>query len=114
MVTTDPKTDVDISPIVVTEIVVDGRRLVAREPLRFEVTYEEEDGEAFFALEGEFGITLAAEMREELEDILEDTLHVFWREFAQEDPGRMTSGAWKLREELLQRFTDVRNAAQVS
>ena len=112
--TTDPKAGADVSPIVVTEIVVDGRRLVAQEPLRFEVTYEEEDGEAFFALEGAFGIILAAEMREELEDILEDTLQVFWREYAQEDPGRMTSGAWKLRAELLQRFTEVPNAAQVS
>ena len=114
MVTTDPKAGMDVSPIVVTEIVVDGRRLVAREPLRFEVTYEEEDGEAFFALEGAFGVTLVAETREELKDIMEDTLEVFWREFAQENPGRMTSGAWKLREELLQRFTEVRNAAQVS
>ena len=112
--TTDPQVEVDESPIVVSEIVVDGRRLAAVEPLRFEVTFAEAEGEAFFALEGEFGITLAAETRAELEDILEDTLQVFWREYAQDDPGRMTSGARKLRDELLRRFTEVRNAAQVS
>ena len=52
MVTTDPKTEVDESPIVVSEIVVDGRRLVAREPLRFEVEFDDDVEEPLFTLEG--------------------------------------------------------------
>ena len=109
--TTDPKTDVDISPIVVSEIVVDGRRLVAKEPLRFEVTFDDDEVEPLYELEGPLGIYLFAETRELLIDMLYDVLGVMWRDFAEGDPAGLSSDAQHLGEELRHRFASVAGAA---
>ena len=104
MVTTDPKTEVDESPIVVSEIVVDGRRLVASEPLCFEVEHVVDDGEALFLLQGDFDISCSADTREELVEILGETLELYWTEFAQANPKALSPKAKELRLQLLERM----------
>ncbi len=104
MVTTDPKTQVDESPIVVSEIVVDGRRLAAREPLRFEVTLHEDEDGTLYVLEGDFGIRCYGESRSELGEVLQETLELYWSEFAQADPGELSPKAKELRGQLLERI----------
>ena len=109
MVTTDPQVEVDESPIVVSEIVVDGRRLAAVEPLRFEVTFDAEV--PVFDLEGPLGIYLFAETRELLIDILEDELEIFWRDFATGDQSNLDGGAQRLGAEMRRIFVEASDAA---
>ena len=104
MVTTDPTRKVDDSPIVVSEIVVDGQRLVAREPLQFEVERVVDEGEALFVLYGDFDISCWADTREELVEILGETLETYWTEFAQADPEELSPKANALRLQLLERM----------
>ena len=113
MVSTDSakSSGVDTSPIVVTEIVVDGRCLVAREPLRYEVTFDDNEDEPLYELEGPFDMYLFAETRELLIDVLYDTLEVFWRDFATGDPAGLTGAAQRLGQELRERFVGDLGAA---
>lgn len=113
MVTIDPKTPVDVSPIVVREIVVEGRRLAAREPLRFEVSLNSEDPEPFLLLEGPLDIILFAETREQLIDGLEDELEILWRDFAVGDQSRLDGSAQRLGAEMRGLFLRATDAAQV-
>ena len=106
MVTTDPTRKVDDSPIVVSEIVVDGRRLVAKEPIRYEVVYEHDEVEPLFTLEGEFDIIEYACTRDMLIDVLHDTLEIMWRKFVGADPSRVSPRAHQLGVELGRRFED--------
>ncbi len=109
MVTSDPKPLIDESPVTVSEITVDGQRLIAREPLRFEVTY---DAEALvFDLEGPLDIYLFAETRELLIDILEDDLEIFWRDFAVGDQSRLSGDAQHLGAEMRRIFVEASDAA---
>lgn len=109
MVTTDPKTEVDESPIVVTEIVVEGVRLAAKESLRFEVNYDPED--EIYDLEGPLGIYLFAETRELLLDVLLDDLQILWRDFAVGDQSNLDGSAQRLGAEMRQLFADSTYAA---
>ena len=105
MVTRDPTATVDTSPIVVTEIVVDGESLAVREPLRFGVTLNQEFEPPFFQLDGEFEIMLGAETRKELLELLEDELTFLWRVYAKADPESLSPGARRLGEALRSRLT---------
>lgn len=98
MVSTDPAkpASVDDSPIVVTEIVVDGRRLVAREPIRYEVSFDDHEEEPLYTLEGPWDLYLFAETRAVLIDQLHDTLEVFWRDFAVGDQTRISPKAQEI------------------
>lgn len=111
MVTTDPKTPVDLSPIVISEIVVEGRRLVATPPLRFDVVFEPDDDEPLFTIEGEFDIIEYATSREMLIDVLYDTLEIMWRDFVGADPAKISPRAHELGVALNRRFGDVVGAA---
>ncbi len=109
MVTSDRKAEVDLRPIVVSEIVVDGERLVAREPLEFEVSFDAE--EAIYDLEGPLRIYLFAETREVLDDMLHDVLEVMWRDFAAGEHQKLSGDAQKIGRELRKRFAGVGSAA---
>lgn len=111
MVTTEPESPVDVSPIVINEIVVDGQRLVAKEPLRFEVSYDTKDPEPFFLLEGPLDIILFAETRELLIDVLEDDLEILWRDFAVGDQSRLDGSAQRLGAEMRRVFLKASDAA---
>ena len=114
MVSTDPEAGVDVSPIVVTEIEVGGSRLVATEPVSFDVAYEGDEAEALFAIEGEFGIILAAPTRAELEVMLEDEFVFLWEHFAQGDPTLLDPMAVELGADLRERFMRPSSATQVA
>ncbi len=114
MVTTDPNTEVDESPIVVTEIVVDGRRLVATEPVRYEVAFDDDDEEPLYTLEGEFDVILAAPTRKELEVMIEDEFAFLWQQYVLAEPAQLAPGAAQLGADLRNRFADESDAAQVA
>lgn len=101
---------VDVSPIIVTEIVVDGRRLVAKQPIRYEVVFEDDAEEPLYKLEGEFDMYLFAETREILIDMLHDVLEVLWQDFAEADLAELSGRAQELGEELRRRFGGVASA----
>ena len=102
MVSTDStkSTGVDESPIVVTKIVVDGRCLVAREPLRFEVTFENDDEGPWYELAGPFEIVLGASSPTELRDLLGEELEFLWHVYAEAEPSTLSPGAQRLGEAL--------------
>ena len=104
MVTTDPESPVDVSPIVVNEIVVDGQRLVAKEPLRFDVEYMLDEGEPLFVLTGDFGLTCWADSRAALIEALEESLELYWEEFAEADPEELSPKAQELRLQMRERL----------
>ena len=93
---------IDVSPIVVRWIVFDTGEYIAEPPLRFEVSFDAEAG--LFDLEGDFGVILCAETRDELEDVLADTLGLQWDEYALAGPDALSPKAQELRLELLQRY----------
>ena len=104
MVTTDPESPVDVSPIVIHEIVVDGQKLVAREPLRFDVEYILDEDEPVFMLKGDFGLTCWAESRPALIQALEESLELYWEEFAEADPEELSPKAQEIRMQLRERL----------
>lgn len=114
MVTSDRRVEVDLSPILVSKIMVDGRRLVAREPVCYEVVFEDDDVEPLYTLEGEFDVILAAPTRKELEIMLDDEFVFLWQLFAQADSSQLSPGAAQLGEDLRNRFADAAEAAQVA
>lgn len=109
MVSTDPEAKADVSPMVITEIEVDGVRLVAREPLRFEVSFDAE--EAVYDVEGPLDIYQFAETRELLLDILIDDLQIFWRDFAVGDQSVISGDAQRIGAEMRRIFAKSFDAA---
>ena len=109
MVTSDREAKVDVSPIVVSEIEVDGVRLVAKELLEFEVKFDAEV--PVFDLEGPFNIYLFAETRKLLLDILEDHLEWLWRAFAVGEQSKLDGAAQRLGEEMRRTFARATDAA---
>jgi hypothetical protein len=89
---------IDTDPIEVSLVRKSGIVLRARQPLSFEIHFDEE--ESFYSLTGPFGITLGAHTRPELEDMLYDCLAMLWEEYALEDPARLTEQAQRLRNDL--------------
>lgn len=114
MLSTDQHTEVDLSPLVLAEIEVDGIRLAATEPIRFDVVLEDDEVEPLFVIEGEFDIILAAPTRAELVVMLEDELAFLWEHFAQGDPAHLDLQAVQLGRDLRKRFTEPSSATQVA
>ena len=101
---TTPASKIDVSPMVFTEFVSSGRLYRTDEPLVFTIEYSEEDGEGLYLYEGEYNIMHGAETREECWDLIDDTLGVLWREYAESTSDRMTLGAKELGQDLRRRF----------
>ena len=104
MVTTDPKAKVDESPIVISEIEVDGVRLVARQPVSYEVKFVADAPEPFYEIEGPPDILLFADTRELLLDVLEDDLQFLWRRFAVGDQSNLDGMAQRVGAEMRRLF----------
>ena len=98
----DEVAEVDESPMEVEEVVYHDVRHVATPPLRFDVAFHRSD--FFYDLQGPFGVLLSADSREDLADALEGELKMLFGEYAERDPGNMTSGARKLRDQIRCRF----------
>ena len=101
--------EADERPIGVGVIAVGDARLAAVPPLRFDVAFDANSG--VYELTGEFDIVLASPTRRELEDALDDTLAMLWREYAEGDPAALSPKAAALRRELRSRFVLEHNAA---
>ena len=108
---TTPASDIDVSPMVFTEFVSNGRRYRTDEPLVFTFEYSEEDGVGLYLFEGEYNIMHGAETREECWDLIDDSLGFLWRELAEGDPERMDGVAAEWGADLRARFKLVTDAA---
>ena len=104
MVTTDSVPPVDVSPILVSEIIVNGRRLVAEESLCVAVECVLDEGEPLFLLSGEFGITCWAET-------LMESLELYWEEFTESEPDQLASQAQEIRRQMRSRLMPSDHAA---
>ena len=93
---------IDTSPIRVDEIRVGNELLRADPPLRFKVGYLKL--ESCYYLEGDLGLSLHAFSRGELERALTESLECWWLNYALERDSRLSSGARKLKQELISRF----------
>ena len=83
---------------------MEGRRLVAREPLRYPVTRWEHENGTLYTLEGEFDIFEYGFSREMLVNLLNDTLEWMWREFVGVDQSQVSPRACELGVALGRRF----------
>ena len=109
MVTSDRDVGIDLSPFIITEIEVDGERLIAQEPLRYTVTY---DAEAeVFECEGPLIVLWFAETRELLLDILTEDLEIMWRDFAVGDQSLLDGSAQRVGAQMRDMFTQAADAA---
>ena len=94
---------VDESSIEMSEVKINNAIYHADTPLKFDVTF---DTEAFYYdLEGDFGIYIFEETREELEVSLERELQYLWNEFGEEQTDPLSRGAIRLQSELRNRLT---------
>ena len=80
----------------------------ASPPLRFKVRYDPRD--ELYDLDGEFGISVSASSRSDLDDELQEALSMLWIEYGEESPDRLSPKAQRLRTDLRKRLT----AAQVA
>lgn len=81
---------------------VGERSYVAAPPLRFNVAFNR--GDRLYELAGDFDIVLTSATRAELEELLDDTLRMLWREYAEEDPAALSSKALELRSQIYSRI----------
>ncbi len=105
-----PTSNVDVSPMVFTEFVSNGRRYRTSNPLIFTIEYVEEDGEGLFLFEGEYNIISGAYSREEAWDMIDESLAVMWESYAEGDPARLDGVAVEFGSELMERFQLVDDA----
>ena len=75
----------------------------ASPPLRFKVRYDPRD--QLYDLDGEFGISVSASSRSDLDDELQEALSMLWIEYGEESPDRLSPKAQRLRTDLRKRLT---------
>ena len=75
----------------------------ASPPLRFKVRYDPLD--ELYDLDGEFGISVSASSRSDLDDELQEALSMLWIEYGKESPHRLSPKARRLRTDLRKRLT---------
>jgi hypothetical protein len=75
----------------------------ASPPLRFKVTYDLVD--ELYDLDGDFGISVSASSRSDLDDELREALSMLWIEYGEESPDRLSPKARRLRTDLRKRLT---------
>ncbi|PZR89511.1 MAG: hypothetical protein DLM68_06015 [Hyphomicrobiales bacterium] len=101
--------EVDASPLTVESFIVDNAKRVAAKPFDFQVTFEPDEGH--YMAEGQFNMLVSGETREELADALSDTLRLLWTEYVASDASDFTEDAKSLRQELLETFPEIADAA---
>ncbi len=79
-----PASEIDTSPMIFTEFVSEGRRYRTDRPLVFTAEYLDEDD--MYLIEGEFEVALWAPTRQEVWDMLTETMDWMWRTLAEGDP----------------------------
>ena len=106
---TTPASEIDVSPMVFTEFVSNGRRYRTDKPLVFTVEYLEED--EMYLIEGEFDIALWHTTRAEVWDVLTETMDWMWRHIAEGDPETLGRVPLEQGAALRERFTLATDAA---
>ena len=106
---TTPASDVDVSPMILDEFVSGGQRYRTEQPLVFTTEYLGED--EMYLIQGEFDIALWAPTREDVWDVLSETMDWMWRHFAEGDPEQLDGVAADRGVELRERFEQVADAA---
>ena len=101
-------TQVQEPPLAISTFRVDGLRLGALAPLRFEVTFDLAD--RLFTAEGPFNVICVGESRAELEAEITAALAFLWREYVVCLPDDFSADALELREGLLRSFVGVDDA----
>lgn len=97
---------IDTSSIEVEHVYVNNERLRANPPLRYDVQFDNVG--FFYTLEGDFDLRLYAYSREDLEDLLHETLQECWLDFAlEEDNNKLDAGAHELKKALLSRLEQI-------
>lgn len=105
---TTPASDVDVSPMVLDEFVSNGRRYRTERPLVFTTEYLDTD--EMYLIEGEFDIALWAPTREEVKDMLNETMDWMWRELVEADPELLGRVPLERGAKLRERFAPVPDA----
>lgn len=101
--------EVDTSPLTVESFIVDNAKRVATKPFDLQVTFEPDEGH--YMADGPFNMLVSGETREELADSLTDTLRLLWKEYVESDINNFTEDAKALRQELLETFSEIVDAA---
>ncbi len=104
-----PISNVDVSPMVFTEFVSNGRRYRTDRPLVFSVEFLDED--EMYLIEGEFEIALWAPTREEVWSMLMETMDWMWRHVAEGDRERLGRVSLEKGSKLRERFALVTDGA---
>ena len=106
---TTPASDIDVSPMILDEFVSGGRCYRTEQPLVFTTEYLDED--EMYLIQGEFEIALWAPTREEVWDVLSETMDWMWRVLVEGDPERLGKIPLGQGAKLRERFTPVTDAA---
>ena len=106
---TTPASDIDVSPMVLEEFESEGRRYRTEQPLVFTTEYLDED--EMYLIQGEFDIALWAPTREEVWDMLIETMDLMWRGLVESDPELLGRIPREQGKKLQARFTLVTDAA---
>jgi hypothetical protein len=102
--------EVDTSPLTVESFIIDtAKRVAAKKRFDFQVTFE--PGECHYMADGPFNMLVSGETREELADSLTHTLRLLWKEYVESDMNNFTEDAKALRQELLETFSEIVDAA---
>lgn len=104
-----PASGIDVSPMILDEFVSGGRRYRTEQPLVFATEYLDED--EMYLIQGEFDIALWAPTREEVWDMLTETMAWMWRDLAEGDPELLGRIPLEQGAKLRERFTPVMDAA---
>lgn len=94
---------VDDRPIQLSEVKINNSVYRADPPLNFDVKFDSKA--LLYELEGDFGIYLFDESRDELEASLEDELQFLWNDVGEEKAELLADDALGLQSELINRLT---------
>ena len=105
---TTPASKIDVSPMIFTEFVSNGQRYRTDQPLVFTTEYLDED--EMYLIEGEYEIALWAPTREEVWDLLAETMDWMWQSLVEGDPESLGRVPLERAAKLRQRFSLVLDA----
>jgi len=103
---------IDLSPMTFDRIDWSGRHLLIDPPIKLEPKMDDETGQLYLLVDPELDIDVFARTREEVIDELSEQIMFQWDIYALEVPGKLTSGARRLRSSLLARMREGTLATQ--
>ena len=98
---------VDLSPVVVERIDIEGGVLTPRAPLAFTPELDAATSQLYEVTDEALGIDVSSHTRDELVEDLHDEIRFLWAAYAKENPARLTPAAQDLAERLRTEFGGV-------